>query len=152
MKKLNQNIFPTINFIFLNIEQKEKYFKKGNISYFKNNNFNDNYFSLNNFIFPQNNFIFNNNTYINNNNKIFLGGNNNNNNNNSDDISDEEKSKFFITKNLIEINNNNSIYPKELYKIFKNTINQILYAKPYFMAMKNIKLQKLELEYLIEDL
>ena len=152
MKKLNQNIFPTINFIFLNVEQKEKYFKKGNISYFKSNDDNDNYFSLNNSIFPQNNIIFNNNTYINNNNNIFLGGSNNINNYYLDYINNDKKSKFFVTKNLIEININNSIYPKELYKIFKNSIYQILHAKPYFMSLKNINLQKLELEYLIKDL
>jgi len=64
----------------------------------------------------------------------------------------EEKSKFFSTNNLIEININNSILPKDLYKIFKNSYKHILYAKPYFIPLKNINLQKLEYEYFIDDL
>ena len=62
-KNLNQNIFPSINFIFLSEEEKVQYFKKGNIKYFKNNNLNEKSFTLDNFIFPQNVTI-NNNTYI----------------------------------------------------------------------------------------
>ena len=64
----------------------------------------------------------------------------------------EEKSKFFSTKNIIEININNSLPQKDLYKIFENSVNHILNAKPYFMELKNINLQKLELEYFIDDL
>ena len=60
-----------------------------------------------------------------------------------------------MQKNSIEIKSNNSISPrspKELCNIFNNSINHILYVKPYFMSLKNINLTKLELKYLIEDL
>ena len=155
INKLNKHIFPSIDFIFLSEEEKEKYFLKGNISYFKNNNANENFFALNNFIVPQKNFIFNSNIYINTNNNIFLGGNNNIGTLNINDTSDEEKSKFLAPKNIFEIKNNNSSSPKspkELSNIFKKSINQIINAKPFFMALENINLEKLELQYLLEDL
>ena len=146
-KNLNQNIFPSINFIFLSEEEK--------VQYFKNNNLNEKSFTLNNFIFPQNVTI-NNNTYINsnqiNNNNILFLRSNSIHKSNMNNFINEEKSKFFSTNNLIEININNSILPKDLYKIFKNSYKHILYAKPYFIPLKNINLQKLEYEYFIDDL
>ena len=110
---------------------------------------------LNNYIFPQN-ITINNNTFINNNqinnNKLYFCGNNSINSCNMNNTINEEKSKFFSTKNIIEININNSFPTKDLYKIFENSVNHILNAKPYFMELKNINLQKLELEYFIDDL
>ena len=158
MNKLNNNIFPSINFIFLSEEEKEKYFTKGNIRYFKTNNINDNYFPLNNIMVQQNNIVFNNNSYINNNilntpdNKIFLWENTCINDLNVNSTCDEKSSKFFPQKNLIEINNSNYISSNELYKKLKNSIYQILKSKSFYSRLKNINLPKLELEYFIEDL
>ena len=136
-------------------EEKDKYFSKGNIKYFKNNNVIDKYFNLNNYIFPQN-LTINNNTYINtdqlNNNNILFCRNYSINSSNMNNIINKEKSQFLSANNLIEINNNNSTPQKYLYKIFENTINHILYTKPYFMVLKNINLQKLESQYFIDDL
>ena len=140
INKLNKNIFPSINYVFLSEEEKENYFKKGNIKYYKNSNIDKNFFLLNNIIVSQNNF----------NNKILFDGNNYINNLNINDINNKEKLKCLI--NIFEINDNNSISPIELNNIFHNLIKHILYAKPFYMSLKNINLQKLEYEYLIENL
>ena len=90
-------------------EEKDKYFSKGNIKYFKNNNVIDKYFNLNNYIFPQN-LTINNNTYINtdqlNNNNILFCRNYSINSSNMNNIINKEKSQFLSANNLIEINNN----------------------------------------------
>ena len=155
MNKIKKRIFPSIDFILLSEEEKEKYFNEGNIGYFKNNNSNENDFELNNNIVTPSNFIINNNIYINTNNNRFLGGNNKLSNLNINDSIDKGKHKLFNQKNSIELKINNSISPsspKELCSIFNNSINHILYAKPFLMSLKNINLSKLELNYLIEDL
>ena len=131
MNKLNNNIFPSINFIFLSEEEKEKYFTKGNIRYFKTNN--------NNILNTPDN-------------KIFLWENTCINDLNVNSTCDEKSSKFFPQKNLIEINNSNYISSNELYKKLKNSIYQILKSKSFYSRLKNINLPKLELEYFIEDL
>ena len=46
----------------------------------------------------------------------------------------------------------NSIEPIELYKIFKNSINHILSAQPFFSKMKNFPLRKMELAFFQKDL
>ena len=69
-------------------------------------------------------------------------------------LNNKEKPQCLIMKNIIEDNNNNpnSLSSTELFKIFRNSINHILNAKSYFIAMKNVDLKKLELEYFIKDL
>ena len=61
--------------------------------------------------------------------------------------------------NLYVINqkDNKAFYPEFIDKsylpiIFNNSIKHILFAKPFFMAKKNIPLRKLELEYFKDDL
>ena len=61
--------------------------------------------------------------------------------------------------NLYVINqkDNKAFYPEFIDKsylpiIFSNSIKHILFAKPFFMAKKNIPLRKLELEYFKDDL
>ena len=100
MNKLNNNIFPFLNFIFLSEEEKEKYFTKGNIRYFKTNNINNNDFSLNNVMIPLKNCDFNNNIYINNNNKIYLEKNNCISDLNVNSTCDRKSSKFFAQKKI----------------------------------------------------
>ena len=73
-KILKKSIFPPIDFIFLNEDEKEKYFTTGNIRYIKANNNEQNKVILNNYIEQNKNIIFN--YYYNNNNKLFLDDNN----------------------------------------------------------------------------
>ena len=116
-----------MDFIFLNEEEKEKYFTTGNILYIKNKNIDQNNFLLNNF-----NSILNSN-YITNNNK---------------------KSECIISKNLSEYKNNNlySLSSEELHNIFQHSINHILLTKPFYMSLKNINMEAIELEYILKDL
>ena len=82
-------------------DEKEKYFTKGNIRYFKTNNINNNDFSLNNVMIPLKNCDFNNNIYINNNNKIYLEKNNCISDLNVNSTYDRKSSKFFAQKKFI---------------------------------------------------
>ena len=50
------------------------------------------------------------------------------------------------------VNTKNYLDPFELYDIFKDSINHILFSKPFFDNMKNILLKKLEFNYLKNDL
>ena len=67
------------------------------------------------------------------------------------------------TLNILNIVNNenyetnsitvgNSIEPIELHKIFKNSINHILSAQPFFSKLKNFPLRKMELAFFQKDL
>ena len=152
-KIMDKSIFPPINFIFLNEEEKEKFFTTGNIGYIKTNNPGQNSSILNNFNESKKNLIFNNHSYNNNHKKILLGDNNYA-GNSMLNLNNKEKPQCLIMKNIIEDNNNNpnSLSSMELFKIFRNSINHILNAKPFYMALKNVNLKKLELEHFIKDL
>ena len=140
-KKKSKNILPPIDFVFLTEEQKEKYFDLGNISYIKSN--------CNRTIdtlkisddFLNNNF----NIYNINNVKLNIINNLN------------EKSKFDI-KNFMNFNPKQNVNiekyhdPDDLYNIFDDSINHILFAKPFYEKLKNIPLIKLEYDYLKYDL
>ena len=140
--KKSDNVLPSIDFIFLTEEQKEKYFNKGNISYVKSNSNR----TLDNFL--NNNFMFNNhfstiNIYNINNVRLDINKNN---------IS--EKGNF----DVLNLNHKQSIDkdkyqdPEDLYRIFSDSINHILLAKPFFEKIRNIPLNRLEYVYLKEDL
>ena len=65
--------------------------------------------------------------------------------------------KSFNNLYIIIKNYNNVFYSEFIDKsflsiIFSNSIKHILFAKPFFMAKKNIPLRKLELEYFKDDL
>jgi hypothetical protein len=60
-----------------------------------------------------------------------------------------------VNNKIYQINSitvSNSIEPIELYKIFKNSINHILLAQPFFSKMKNFPLRKMELAFFQKDL
>jgi len=153
-KKQQKNGFPPIDFIFLNEEEKEKYFTSGNIRYIKTNNTGQNNAILNNFDAPKKDLICCKDSYNDNQKEIVLGENNNNYNDNLNMNNNQEKSEHLISKNLLEDknDNSNSISSMELHNICRNSINHILGAKPFYMALKNVELKKLELEYFIKDL
>ena len=69
-------------------------------------------------------------------------------------INNKEKFEHLASKSLFEDNNNDidSLSSIQLYNIFHNSLNKILVRKPFYMALKNVDLQKLELEYFIKDL
>ena len=155
-KKQQKNGFPPIDFIFLNEEEKENYFTSGNIRYIKTNNTGQNNAILNNFDTPKKDLICCKDSYNDNQKEIVLGENNNNYNDNlnMNSINNNEKSEHLISKNLLEDknDNSNSLSSMELHNICRNSINHILGAKPFYMALKNVEVKKLELEYFIKDL
>ena len=156
-KILEKNIFPPISFIFLNEEEKEKYFKTSDIGYIKTNNIiiKDNVIlnNLNNFNESKKNLIFYSDSNNNNQKEIILGGNNYTGNSNLN-FSNKEKYECLTTNNFSKDKKNysNSLAAIELHNIFQNSTNHILFAKPFYLALKNINLKKLELEYFIKDL
>jgi len=152
-KIIGKSIFPPIGFIFLNEEEKVKYLATKNIGYIKNINIMENKVILNNFNESKKNLISKADSFGNNHKKILLDTNNYAGNSSSNFII-KEKSKYSISNYLFEDkkNNPNLLSSMELYKIFQNSIEHILKAKPFYMALKNVELKKLEIEYFIKDL
>ena len=133
--KNSNNILPSIDFIFLDEEQKEKYFRPGNICYIK---------SSDNTIFdtsPKNNHTIIN-IYNINNLKLEINNNNNKFNNNG-----LNQTGFIYTANITKYQDS-----FELYNLFKDSIKHILLSKPFFSKIKNASLKRLELNYLRNDL
>ena len=153
-EKTEKNVFPSINFIFLNEEEKEKYFATGNIAYIRTNNINHDNVSLNHFNSPKKDLISNKDSYNIERKKILLDGSVGISNSNLSIIKNKEKSEYLSSKNLFEDKNNNldSLTSIQLHNIFHNSLNKILDRKPFYMALKNVNLQKIELEYFIKDL
>ena len=156
LKKPKNSILPFMDFIFLSEKEKENYFGKGQIGYSSNNINNQNNLNLNKFV-EKNNFDYYNNININFN-IIFVNNNNKNNNSldnfNSNNQNEQKKSKNIINHENIQNNNieSSNLEPFELYEIFNNSINHILKAKPFYSKFKGISLQKLEIEYLKNNL
>jgi hypothetical protein len=155
--KMTKTVFPGIDFIFLNEQEKENYLKSSDISYIKNNdgketsiNINNNPKNLRNC--PQNNEIlniiknFNHNEYSDKNNSI------------GDSIAnlenDIKKSNLLNCSSHLEKNNSfNSNDPLILHNIFQNSINHILKVKPFFYNIRNnIPLKEMELDYFKKEL
>ena len=92
--------------------------------------------------------MFNNNFYNIGENEIHLGQNEyiSINKSNSNNINNKDKSEFSITKKRTNLS------ATELHNIFRKSINYILVAKPLYMALKNVNLEKLELDYFLKDL
>ena len=153
---LNKNnkksiVLPPVDFIFLSEEEKENYFASKNIRYIKNietsniniylNDFNG---QLNNFDLNSISSNLNNNILSNKSQKKKINENLNLNSN----INKNNKSS-----NTFRININNiPMESYELHNIFKNSINHILKARPFYSKLKNVPLIKMELEYLKKDL
>ena len=57
-----------------------------------------------------------------------------------------------MTENLFEKQSDDSLSSGELHNIFINTIHHILITKPLYMSLKNVNIEKLELEYFLKDL
>jgi len=165
--KMQKTIFPNIDFIFLDENEKENYFNSKNISYIKSNNDNNekainmssinnsnldlNKFSknkYNNFIYSnkeQNSFFFKNNCFKNN-----SIGNLNPSLVSNCKINDLLNTPIDGEKNNIFINSNDPFF---LHKIFQKSIKHILSVKPFFIKLtNNIPLKELELDYFKNEL
>ena len=176
MKK-PKSILPSMDFILLNEEQKEKYFGPGNICYIKSNNTNKNNESINNYLVnserkfnPINiNSIYsdsinkNNNNIINNINVNNIKGRHNNNLSYNEPKNLEYvnlKSNSYNLNNQNSLNNYflnfNDVYkypePSELCNIFSCSIKHILLSKPFFENIKRLPLKRMEFNYLKNDL
>lgn len=147
-EKQKKNILPWIDFLFLSEQEKQNYFKAGDISYF-NSAINEPENNLNNKILNDKNL------YISrNNNYNYLCKN-----------SFNKNCDLIFVKNYVRNNVNNAsrdikngqtpIHAENanhLHNIFYNVINHILLTKPFFINFKNIPLKKLEINYLKDDL
>ena len=154
-QKNSKSVLPSIEYIFLNEDQKEKYFGPGNISYIKSNN---------NRIFDttlKNNFsMFKNicNIYNINNINIIM------NHNNIIQKNGYKLSNVIYKKNIVNTKNFKGLTskhdvdikkyqdPYELYNIFKDSITHILFSKPFYVNIRNAPLEKMEYSYFKNDL
>ena len=154
-QKNSKSVLPSIEYIFLNEDQKEKYFGPGNISYIKSNN---------NRIFDttlKNNFsMFKNICNIYNINNINIIMNHNNIiQKNGYKLSDVIYKKNIVnTKNFKGLTSKHDVDikkyqdPYELYNIFKDSITHILFSKPFYVNIRNAPLEKMEYSYFKNDL
>ena len=141
LKKPEKNVFPTIDFIFMNEEEKENYLNQGNLTYVKGKNKdlgNSNFFNIN------------------------INSNINNNINNNINKFNYEDSVYknvsinsiinqkVLNSSIENINNlNESI---DLHKIFETSIKYILLLKPYLNNIDKKYIKKMEFEFLKNDL
>ena len=168
MKK-PKSIFPFVDFILLDEEQKEKYFDPGNISYIKSNNTIQNNESIDNYLVNKegkfnsiNSISKNINNIINNINvnniKNLYNHLSENDPNNLVCVNSELNSYNLDQKNWLNnyIFNFNDVYkyqePSELCNIFKGSIKHILLSKPFFEKIKNFPLKRMEFNYFKNDL
>ena len=135
-------------------EEKEKYFITSDIRYIKSKNIPQIDISLNNFDVPKKTLYFKNYSYNNVQNKILFGQNNYSTKFNLNYINNYEKSECLKSHKLFENKKNNlySLTPIELDNIFKKTMDHVLVTKPFYMALKNVNIDKLELDYFIKNL
>ena len=154
-KQLKRDVFPSMDLINSNEEKKEKkYLTTDDIGYIKSTNTEKNVLSLTNFDASKRLLIFNKICNNNKQRKILSGLNDFVSVNESDSnyINNKDKSEYVKPGNLFENNNNNALSSIELHNIFKKSINHILVTKPLYMSLKNINMEKLELEYFLKDL
>ena len=150
-QKNKNSVFPPISFIYYTEEEKERLLESRNLGYAKDkSNINNDSNKLSN----SNHKTSNNNSFEISNSVFF--------NNNNIKLSNNIININYVYKpfnNLYVINqkDNKAFYPEFIDKsylpiIISNSIKHILFAKPFFMAKKNIPLRKLELEYFKDDL
>ena len=150
-QKNKNSVFPPISFIYYTEEEKERLLESRKLGYAKDkSNINNDSNKLSN----SNHKTSNNNSFEISNSVFF--------NNNNIKLSNNIININYVYKpfnNLYVINqkDNKAFYPEFIDKsylpiIFSNSIKRILFAKPFFMAKKNIPLRKLELEYFKDDL
>ena len=144
-------VFPPISFINLSEEEKERFLESRNLGYVKDKSI----------IKNDSNKLYNSYNEINGNNEysfdipdsVFLNNNNIQLNNNVININYTRKPSY--TLNIINKKDNNLFTSEDtsfLPILFSNSIDHILFAKPFFMTKKNIPLRKLEFEYFKDDL
>ena len=159
--KMKKTVFPGIDFIFLNEQEKENYLKSSDISYIKSNfdnngkekiiNINNNPKDLRNSL--QNIEILN-----------FIKNSSHNEysikNKSIEDLNTNKETDIKISNLLnssshLEKSNNfiNSNDPLFLHNIFQKSISHILKVKPFFYNIRNnIPLKEMELDYLKKEL
>ena len=146
-----KSVFPPISFINLSEEEKESFLESRNLGYVKDKSI----------IKNDSNKLYNSYNEINGNNEysfdipdsVFLNNNNIQLNNNVININYTCKPSY--TLNIINKKDNNLFTSEDtsfLPILFSNSIDHILFAKPFFMTKKNIPLRKLEFEYFKDDL
>ena len=146
-----KSVFPPISFINLSEEEKERFLESRNLGYVKDKSI----------IKNDSNKLYNSYNEINGNNEysldipdsVFLNNNNIQLNNNVININYTCKPSY--TLNIINKKDNNLFTSEDtsfLPILFSNSIDHILFAKPFFMTKKNIPLRKLEFEYFKDDL
>ena len=146
-----KSVFPPISFINLSEEEKERFLESRNLGYAKDKSI----------IKKDSNMLYNSFNEINGNNEysfdipdsVFLNNNNIQLNNNVININYTCKPSY--TLNIINKKDNNLFTSEDtsfLPILFSNSIDHILFAKPFFMTKKNIPLRKLEFEYFKDDL
>ena len=144
-------VFPPISFINLSEEEKERFLESRNLGYAKDKRI----------IKKDSNMLYNSFNEISGNNEysfdipdsVFLNNNNIQLNNNVININYTCKPSY--TLNIINKKDNNLFTSEDtsfLPILFSNSIDHILFAKPFFMTKKNIPLRKLEFEYFKDDL
>ena len=134
MIKPKNNVFPFVDFVLMNEEEKANYFGQGSISYIKSVNNNQNNLLLNNkknleqkcFSFCNNSL----NNLINNNNIIFQQNDSFENLNYIYNTNDKKSLKipFYFENKMNIVESKDSL---DLHKIFSNSIKHILLVKPY---------------------
>jgi len=150
-QKNKNSVFPPISFIYYTEEEKERLLESRNLGYAKDkSNINNDSNKLSN----SNHKTSNNNSFEISN-SVFFNNNNIKLSNNIININYDYKP--FNNLYVINQKDNKAFYPEFIDKsylpiIFSNSIKHILFAKPFFMAKKNIPLRKLELEYFKENL
>ena len=146
-----KSVFPPISFINLSEEEKERFLESRNLGYVKDKSIikNDS-----NKLYNSYNEISGNNEYsLDIPDSVFLNNNNIQSNNNVININYTCKPSY--TLNIINKKDNNLFTSEDtsfLPILFSNSIDHILFAKPFFMTKKNIPLRKLEFEYFKDDL
>ena len=144
-QKNSRSVLPSIDFIFLTEEQKEKYFGPGNFSYIRSSD--DREIDIFNII----------NVYNVNNVKLDIKKNKSQ-NNGFTLYGNKNTKNIVIPKNIKFLNNKHNVItknyqePYELYNIFKDSIKHILLSKPFFCNIRNAPFKKMEYNYFKNDL
>jgi hypothetical protein len=154
-KKKKKAVFPSIDFIFLNEEEKENYFTSGNIRYIRSNSNSNNGLNiiLKNNIFINN--LFKEDNFLNENPNYGYKYNSSSLNTNHSRLLDLNIANNKVNKSIsISEKNpeNNPIEPIELHRIFINSINHILSAETFFSKVKIFPLKKMEFDFFQKDL
>ena len=146
-------MLPSIEYIFLSEEEKEKYFGPGNVSYIRSNDNRIIDTTLKNKYIMFNNIcdIYNkNNININHNNIIQKNGYKQSDVICKENIANTKNFHGFNPKHNVDINKYQD--PYELYNIFKDSIKHILFSKPFYVNIRNAPLKKMEYNYFKNDL